>query len=212
MEPSFWQGRWDAQQIGFHEGKPNRFLERYADRLGGGSVLVPLCGKSADLDALAARRFEVMGIELIERAVLDYFGERGEVPTPERLDGAEIFSARGVTVVRGDALTCPLPRPTFDALFDRAALIALPREMRPRYAARTVELLRAGGRILLVTLEHDAPSGPPFDVSQGEVEELYAGSCTLEELTFEDVLSESANLVAKGATRVGERVYLLEKR
>lgn len=211
MDVGFWQNRWDNQQIGFHEAKPNRFLERFGERLGQGAALVPLCGKSRDLDALAARGFEVTGVELIERAVVDFFSERRLSPTREAGAEHEAYVSGPLRVVRGDFLRCPLTA-EYDAVFDRAALIALPPQTRPAYAARTLELLRPGGRVLLVTLEHDAPSGPPFSVEKGEVAALYGEACELEELLFEDVLADSANLVAKGATRAGERVYLLEKR
>ena len=69
MDPSFWRDRWQAGQIGFHEGRPNSFLERFADRLPrGGRVLVPLCGKAEDLAYLAGRGHEVVGVELVEDA------------------------------------------------------------------------------------------------------------------------------------------------
>ena len=117
MDEAFWQNRWVAGQIGFHEGKPNRFLLRFLDRLGApGTVFVPLCGKSVDLDTLAARGFRVTGCEIVERAVTDYFDERGVAPSITRQTDREIYEIGPVRLVRGDVLTYE-PEERFDAVF-----------------------------------------------------------------------------------------------
>lgn len=217
MEASFWQARWGAGQIGFHEGAPNRFLLRFGERLEpAGSVLVPMCGKSVDLDALAQRGLRVTGVEWVEQAVLDYFRERGEVPAKAHEGGLASYTRGDVTLLQGDFFAFAPAQP-FDAIWDRAALIALPRAMRDRYAKELTRSIRPGGRMLLVTLEHDArdgenPSGPPFEVTPAEVHAHYDAAFDVEELAFEDVLSSSQNLVAKGATRVAERCWLLTRR
>lgn len=212
MDPDFWEQRWASGLIGFHEGTVNRFLRRFVERLGApSSVYVPLCGKTVDLDFLAARGFRVTGSELVARAVVDYFAERGEIPEPQREGDAVIYESGSVRIVCGDALALA-PDAPFDAIYDRAALIALPEATRSRYASRQKALLSSGGRILLVTLEHDAPSGPPFAVDEAEVERLFGDAFEIHPLAHEDVLAQSQNLTQKGATRVVERAYLLVRR
>ena len=215
MEEAFWRQRWDSQQIGFHEPGVHRFLERFAPRLELGRVLVPLCGKSIDMDALAARGHRVTGVELVERAVHDYFGERGLVPELIVVGSHEIYQAGvheagSVRLVRGDMLSYADETP-FDSVYDRAALIALAPGQRALYATRLAQLLRPRGTMLLVTLEHDAPSGPPFGIPRSEVEQLFAASFSIEEVAREDVSEKSPQLRSKGATFVSECGYLLTR-
>lgn len=179
MEPSFWKARWAEGRIGFHEGKPNRKLERHAARIAHARrVLVPLCGKAIDLAYLAGLGHEVLGVELVEDAVRQFFDEQGVTPVVERRGGFVAYSAGTITVFAGDmfATDAALLGP-IDAVYDRAALIALPPEMRPRYVAH-VRALAAGAPILLVNLEYpqEVMEGPPFAVLEDEVRRLFAGA------------------------------------
>ena len=98
---------------------------------------------------------------------------------------------------------------TFDGVYDRAALIALPPEMRSRYVAHLRSLVRPGGRVLLVTLDFDAAGGPPFSVTEEEVRTLYAGA-HVSLLERVDVTDDSPNLLARGATRASELVFAID--
>src|SRR4051812_30975699 len=120
MDPAFWRSRWQDKQIGFHEGKPNAFLARFAERLTG-RVLVPLCGKSEDLAYLESLGHEVVGIELAETAVSEFYAEHPG--TSVKIISGDFFAVTPEQVGR------------IDSIYDRAALIALPPDMRPRYAA-----------------------------------------------------------------------------
>ena len=79
MQPEFWHDRWQRNQIGFHQEQVNPCLERLWPQLElprGARVLVPLCGKSLDLSWLAASGFEVLGVELSQTAVEQFFSEQ----------------------------------------------------------------------------------------------------------------------------------------
>ena len=173
MDASFWFDRWREGRIGFHEGRPNRFLERHHARLGERRrVLVPLCGKADDLAYLAGLGHEVVGVELVEDAVRAFFAEHGLTPTVER----GVYRAGAVTIVAGDFFaTSRAVLGAVDALYDRAALIALPPDLRPRYAAHVRGLLPAGAPGLIVTLEYPPGhlDGPPFSVLEAELRALY---------------------------------------
>ena len=212
MQADFWQLRWEQGQIGFHEGAPNRFLLRQIDGLGaaGSSVFVPLCGKTADLDALASRGYRVTGCELVDRAVRDFFRERSVEPEVHEIPGGTAFDGAGVRLVRGDVFDFVCDQ-SFDAAFDRAALIAMPPEKRPAYAEKVLSLLRPGGRMLLVTMEHDIGQGPPFSVSEEEVRSLYEGACEVALIEREDA-PDSQRFTSRGATFAREAAYMLEKR
>jgi thiopurine S-methyltransferase len=193
-----WLARWRDGRIAFHEGRPNQLLERHAAQLAGcRRVLVPLCGKTEDLAFLAARGHDVIGIELAEQAVRAFFVEHGLAPSiatrgpftayqagdpvgDDASDGRDGARRPGsITLLAGDlfAATRDLLGP-IDAVYDRAALIALPAELRTRYVALLRALVPAGAPSLVVTLEYDqgAMTGPPFAVLESELRTLYAGA------------------------------------
>jgi thiopurine S-methyltransferase len=181
MDIAFWASRWNEGKIGFHEGKANQYLVRHGAVLGEGrNVLVPLCGKTEDLAYLAARGHHVVGIEVVEKAVRAFYQEHGLTPT---VKNGRIFEAAGVTIILDDLFnvtredTGPV-----DALYDRAALIALPPEIRGRYVAKMRELLSPGAKGLLVTLTYapDSVVPPPHAIFEPEVRALYNDAKLLE--------------------------------
>jgi thiopurine S-methyltransferase len=185
MDHGFWRDRWREGKIGFHEGRPNAFLERHGARLGEGRrVLVPLCGKTADLAYLAGLGHEVVGVELVEDAVRAFFAERELVPEVTEAEGLVVYRADAVTIIAGDwfATTREVVG-AVDAVYDRAAVIALPGELRARYAAHLRSLIAPDAPALVVTLEYDPArmDGPPFPVVEDELRALHAG-CTIEAL------------------------------
>lgn len=174
-----WQQRWDSGNINFHRSDAHPALVRHW-RPSAGSVLVPLCGKSLDLRWLAERGHTVIGVELVERAVHDFFAEQRL--TFARRDGelpAYVARELPITLYQGDYFA--FRTPPCDALYDRAALVALPPDLRRRYVAHTNTLLRADAPRLLITLEYDQAlvQGPPFSVPAAEVRGYWP---TLQEL------------------------------
>ncbi|MCC6709623.1 MAG: thiopurine S-methyltransferase [Gammaproteobacteria bacterium] len=186
MESSFWKARWEANQIGFHEAAVHPMLLAHGARLGNaGTVFVPLCGKSHDMAWLVAQGLAVTGIELSDIAVRAFFAEHGLPAQHTRLDGHDEYRAPGYRLLCGDFFA--LSRDTlgaFNAIYDRAALIALPPAMRRDYAATMSVLAAPATRMLLVTVEYDTSvlSPPPFAVSAEEVSSLYGDSWDIEDL------------------------------
>ncbi|MDZ7710098.1 MAG: thiopurine S-methyltransferase [Roseovarius sp.] len=174
MDAQFWHDRWQEGRLGFHEGRVNRMLEAHIGSLAledGDRVFLPLCGKAVDIPWLLSRGYRVAGAELSEIAVRDLFGEMGVVPEVTEAGAHRRYAAGGVEIFVGDifALTADVLGPV-DAVYDRAALVALPEGMRERYAAHLADLTRAAPQ-LLVTFEYDqaAMEGPPFSVNEAEV-------------------------------------------
>lgn len=219
-ETDFWHGRWQAGQIGFHEGAPNEYLVRHGAALDlskGAGVLVPLSGKSHDMRHLAEAGARVVGCELVEQAVRAFYDEAGVSPAITSTPPFEVFEAPigagSVRVLVGDALLLTKAvAGEITRVFDRAALIALPKELRARYVPTVLGLLSSGARILLVTLEHDAGSGPPHSVPRDEVDALYGERCDVTLLERVDVTARSPNVTGKGATSVHEAAYLVTVR
>jgi len=181
MEIDFWAQRWKEGRIGFHEGRTNTFLARHAGRLGPPPrrVLVPLCGKTEDMAFLAAQGHDVVGIEAIEDAVKAFFREHDLEPSVRELDrGVRAYSSERVTLLAGNVFDCTREHVgAVDALYDRAALVALPADTRTRYVAHLRGLLAPGSKVLLVTFDYDQSkvNGPPFAVDEPEVRRHYAG-------------------------------------
>lgn len=178
MDPAFWHEKWRDNQIAFHEPQTNGLLRDYLDRLALGPdarVFLPLCGKTRDIAFLCAQGLKVLGVELSEAAVAQLFEDLELVPEI-RSDGAlTLYSAGPVSVFAGDffALSAAQLGPV-DAVYDRAALVALPPDMRARYATHLTSVTGAA-RQLLISLEYDPTTmdGPPFSVPEAEIRALY---------------------------------------
>jgi thiopurine S-methyltransferase len=211
MEPAFWHRKWADNQIGFHQAQANPYLQRYWPGLGlaaGSRVLVPLCGKSLDLAWLAGQGYRVRGIELSRRAVEDFFQEQG-LQVQVRQQGAfEVWCSGEVELWCGDFFALRA-EDVADCvgLYDRAALIALPPQMRERYMGLLSRML-PGGSGLLVTLDYEQKllEGPPFSVADEEVRRGFAG-WQVEEVEARDVIGESPKFLQAGVKRLMERVY-----
>lgn len=182
MDAQFWFDRWREGKIGFHEGKPNDLLEKHAAHLGQRRrVLVPLCGKAVDLAYLASQGHDVIGVELVEDAAKQFF----DGASPEVIEHAahRSYTHSGVTIFVGDFFaTTPALLGPLDALYDRAALIALPPDLRPTYVDHVRDLVAAGSPGIVISLEYDETrmSGPPFSVTLDEVRAHYPTAVELE--------------------------------
>jgi len=215
MQPEFWHKKWASGQIGFHQPEVNPYLQRHWAVAETARVLVPLCGKSLDLSWLAGRGHQVLGIELSEKAVEDFFNEHQVQPQISqkgafkvyRSDAIELWCGDFFVLTASDVADCT-------ALYDRAALIALPAPMRERYAAHLQQILALGVQGLLITLDYDQAQmpGPPFAVGDDEVKRLLSGAWQVQALEEQDVLGESGKFLQAGVTRLEERVYRVSSR
>ena len=181
MEADFWFARWGKREIGFHQVEINRFLEQYWPSLklaSESTVLVPLCGKSRDMRWLAQRGHHVLGVELSEAAVQEFFKEWEKPPKVDQQGSFTCYSAENVELLVGDffALTAD-DLQEVAGVYDRAALVALPPDMRRDYINLLAEILPAKAQTLLVTFEYrlDARKGPPFSIDIDAVKSLFEG-------------------------------------
>lgn len=218
MDPDFWQQRWRDGQIGFHQDRVTPLLKQYWDALalpGGSRVFVPLAGKSLDMLWLAARGHRVLGVELSRIAVEQFFDENDLQPDLHESPLGKHYVAGEIELILGDAFALDVGALADCAgVYDRAALIALPPEMRLRYADELYSKLPAAGcRGLLITLEYPQreKEGPPFSVGEDEVRDLYGTNWGVDTLERRDILATQPTFVAEGVTALHTAVYRMVK-
>lgn len=217
MHESFWQDRWANDQIGFHLDEVNPYLQQYWSSLGlarGSRVLVPLCGKSLDLVWLAAQGHRVLGVELAEKAVTDFFEEQGLVPEVSEEGALRRYRAGGIDILQGDFFALDAQEfADCGGLYDRAALIALPPEMRERYVAHLAAILPAHCEGLAVTLEYDQQrlDGPPFSVPEAEIRQRFEPLWSVALLERQDVLEKNWKFASRGLDALFEPVFRLHR-
>lgn len=217
MDREFWLSRWEAGQIGFHRPEVNPHLVRYGHALPkpeGARIFVPLCGKSVDLTWLEQQGYEVIGVELSELAVRDYFAARGLTPQVERQGELVAQRAGKITLYCGDFFALGRAQlGDVHAFYDRAALVALPPELRRRYADHLAALLPEPVTGLLVCFDYrqSEMNGPPFSVPEDEVRSLYEPRFKVELLGSHDILDEEPRFRQAGLTSLVERVFRLER-
>lgn len=209
MEANFWHERWQSGRIGFHESEGNDLLRRHLGALElppGARVFVPLAGKTRDIGWLLGQGFRVAASELSDLAVAQLFDDLAIRPETTRTGGMTHHAAPGLDVFAGDFfdLTADLLGPV-DAVYDRAALVALPADMRPRYAAHLSGMTDTAPQVLI---SFDYPvgtvDGPPFSVDAAEVHRHYAAAYSVLSLERRPVPGGF-----KGASEVFETVWHL---
>lgn len=212
-DPEFWHSKWASNQIGFHLDDVNPLLIEHWHRTEPkreDKIFVPLCGKSEDLVWLATKHNQVHGVELSSIAVRSFFAEHFYTPLVIQLNAHhELYQFDELSIYTGDYFTAPVE--TYDIVYDRAALVALPEEMRKEYVERLKSLLNPGGRILLVTLDYEQHemAGPPFSVPQEEIEQLFA-EFSVERLHQDSANAQHPKRAKKGLSRFAEEVWLIK--
>ncbi len=218
MHPKFWTDRWQRGEIGFHQPDINDLLVKHWPSLNlanGAHVFVPLCGKSLDMAWLAAQGHTVIGNELSELALDAFLSGQGLAPAESYSGLFTVKRAAPYELWLGDYFA--LPRHAFRnvaAVFDRAALIAMPRVLQQAYVNKLAELLSPGTQVLLSTIEYDPSemSGPPFSVPAEQVRALFSAHFDGRELERRDGLPRSENLKGRGLSRLAEVIYVLQRR
>lgn len=218
MDPDFWLQRWQQSHTGFHQADTEPRLIDHWPELHvptGAPVFVPLCGKSLDMVWLAGQGHHVIGVELSQLAIDDFFAGQGLSPDVRTEPGFTIKSAGPYQLWCGDFFDLPTAATrNIQAIYDRAALIALPPVMRQRYAAKLAELSPAIARALLITLEYDQSilPGPPHSVPASEVKDLFASNWNMTERNRENTRALSPKFREHGLEFVEQAVYVMTPR
>lgn len=186
-ENSLWLDRWENREIGFNQESVNPFMVKYFNSLSLGSgsrVFVPLCGKTIDISWLLAQGHDVVAVELSEQAVAELFDELGVTPEVSTEGDFKVYSTDNLQVFVGDVfkLTSEMIGKV-DAIYDRAALVALVKETRERYTAHLREISNGAPQLLLCfEYNQSLMNRTPYSVDEEEVHGHYNDHYELEQL------------------------------
>ncbi|HAU1181366.1 TPA: thiopurine S-methyltransferase [Legionella pneumophila] len=214
----FWNELWYEGRISFHKEEVNPDLIAYVSSLNipaKGRVLVPLCGKSVDMLWLVRQGYHVVGIELVEKAILQFVQEHQITVRENTIGQAKQYFTDNLNLWVTDifALNSALIEPV-DAIYDRAALVALPKKLRPAYVDICLKWLKPGGSILLKTLQYNQEKvqGPPYSVSPEEIALSYQQCAKIELLKSQKRIQEpNDHLFNLGISEVNDYVWCIRK-
>ena len=212
----FWLEKWQSGQIGFHLDEVNELLLNHWPRLStGAKVLVPLCGKSRDLVWLAEQGYKVVGIELSDIAIRDFFDENNLTFELAWFDGVAYYQAKELDILLIEQDFFSFNETDFDACYDRASLVAFPKQMRIAYCDHLKQRLKPNAYLFLVTLDYEfqekskLASSPPFNVADEEVIENWPDKAKL--IYCQNLFSQNPRYAAKGYEFFEEKVWLISQ-
>ena len=217
VDNQHWLDRWQENRIGFHESGVNRHLQNWFHQFApepGSRVFMPLCGKALDIRWIAQQGYPVIGVELSEIAIEAFFDEnqiRFELSKSGRFT---CYQAPGISLLQGDFFDLDASDLAGCRLaYDRAALIALESEDRPRYYEHMRSILPADCDMLLISLEYNQAEmrGPPFSVPTDEIMQRYRDAFAVEILHSENIVDERPRWREVGLSALQESVFGLTR-
>lgn len=210
MQAEFWHNCWQQQRIGFHQDEIHPLLPVLLSQLSWDSskaIFAPLSGKSLDLWWLA-QHGKVIGAELSELACQQFYQQQGQEYKVSQHHEFQRYAHSAVDIWQGDYFALAQQHlGEVGLIYDRAALIALPDEMRMQYVQQLKRLCQGPVSLLLLNLEYPEQemSGPPFSVSEAEVKRLFDFASSIQ-------LLASRNLTGRPFAQRQFRVsHLVEK-
>ncbi|MCY7295777.1 thiopurine S-methyltransferase [Alteromonas sp. a30] len=209
MQADFWHQKWESNDIAFHEREVNPLLVANIDKLKlpeAARIFLPLCGKTLDIAWLISKGYTVIGAELSELAIQQLFDSLNVSPKVQDIGELKLYQASQLNVFVGDIFNITQEQiGQIDAIYDRAALVALPSEMREQYCKHLVQISKRAPQ-LVICFEYDQSvmSGPPFSIDEKEVRAHYEQYYTV-------TLADKQQYYAKIKRKVApiEEVWLL---
>ncbi|XP_072709457.1 thiopurine S-methyltransferase isoform X1 [Ciconia boyciana] len=197
-----WLQKWEMGNIGFHKEQGHPLLQKYLDVLLNGRsglrIFFPLCGKAVEMKWLADMGHSVVGVEVSEQALKEFFAEHSlpyrEEPVPE-ISGAKKLQSTSGNISLYCCSIYDLSSSIvgkFDGVWDRGALVAVNPCDRQRYISLMITLMEKNSSYLLVTVSYDPNKhkGPPFYVPESEIKSLFGSHCEIKCLQKVDDFSE----------------------
>lgn len=217
MQTEFWLDLWRNGHTGFHRDAPMPLLVEHWHSLeltAHSRVLVPLAGKSLDMLWLADQGHRVLGVELSPLAVQQFLDDHGLKADVRESEQGIHYVAGDIEIIQGDIFALSdATLAACDAIYDRAAMIALPSDMRERYAHQIYGRLPAHCRGLLIALDYPQSemSGPPFSVTRETVDNILLPSWRIKELERVNAPDPESHFREAGLSSLLTTVYRLNR-
>ncbi|XP_022442443.1 thiopurine S-methyltransferase [Delphinapterus leucas] len=213
-----WQEKWVNHKIAFHQERGHQLLKKHLDTFLKGAkelrVFFPLCGKAVEMKWFADRGYSVVGVEISELGIREFFMEQNLSYSEEQImeiPGAKVFKSSSGNISLYCCSLFDLPRANigkFDRIWDRGALVAINPGDRKRYADTMLSLTRTGFQYLLSVFSYDPTkhAGPPFYVPDAEIKTLFGSVCNIHCLEKVDAFEEGHK--SWGIDYIIEKLYL----
>ena len=193
MKHEFWAERWSEGLIGFNQSEVNAHLRTHWPSLeldSSARILVPLCGKSIDLLWLREQGHAVVGVEFVEQAIHDFFSDHAIPYEPTALGWRATDNGPPLTLVRHDFMTLqPQQIGRFDAVYDRASVVALPPDLQFDFGRAMGVLLQPKCVGILLSFEYppEQRQGPPFATDRNRLREILGTNVEIELIDRHDL-------------------------
>jgi len=164
--PDFWDKRFDQGVTPWDAGGvPAAFAAFVAGRAQPLATLIPGCGSAWEAAHLASAGWPVTALDFSPTAVAQ---------------ARQILGQAAVDLLCADFFTFT-PARSYDLIYERAFLCALPRKLWADWGRRVAELLPPGGLLAGYFFVCDQIKGPPFGILPAQLDELLAGHFVLVE-------------------------------
>ena len=208
---------WKSNDIRFHQPIFNPLLQQFLPNLDLArldTILVPLCGKSLDMNLLLDSGYKVMGVELSNIAIKAYFEARQVTATREKRGRFIIWRHKHIEIWCGDIFDLTSKDiGHIHTLYDCSSMTALPAESRSRYIQHFHKILSNNNQILLITTETpDDRQRHSEKVIDSEVKSLYENNYDIHLLHGNSSMKHDPSF-PDGFKRIMEdKVYLFKSR
>jgi thiopurine S-methyltransferase len=164
---------------------------------------------------LAQQGHHVIGVELSPIAVEAFFHENGLTPVKHRVGKFTLWRDGRITILCGDYFSMvKADLGEIDTVYDRAALTALPEDIRSLYITQLRVIVSATTNLFLLTTE-DAEEDEPLSQALGvadEITSLYSKEFVINLAHVESLFEQDAESPNQPPIRVDYKVYRLTGR
>lgn len=216
MEISYWQSRWQKNHTGWHMDQVYPLLTKLWPHLpfkSNTQVLVPLCGKTLDMKWLAEKGCHVLGVDASPKALREFRALCPDEFLEDTSHSFSVYRSPNIELWEGDFLKLPKSKvPGPDLIYDKAAMVALPPEIRKTYTQKILELCEHNTQILLQTFEYNQEemNGPPFSVDENEICRHFENQFSIQLMHKQSKFNELSKFQQRGlSSYFDEKVFWL---
>jgi len=160
-----WEHLYQVQDTGWDRGEASPALQAWLPHLaqtGVQRVLIPGCGRGHEVLALAKEGFDVTGLDFALSAIACLEKKLQQEKVQASTCCEDLFTYQ--------------PKQVFDAVYEQTCLCALSPSQREAYERCLYGWLKEGGTLLLLLMQSNAASGPPFHCDFLAMQQLFHAS------------------------------------